>query len=62
MIDNVLVAYELVHYLRDKRRGKKYLLSLKLDINKAYDMVKWNYLEKITLLLGFNSSLMNLIV
>ncbi|XP_041027096.1 uncharacterized protein LOC121267314 [Juglans microcarpa x Juglans regia] len=32
IIDNVLVAYELVHFLRQKSYGKKGYMSLKLDI------------------------------
>ncbi|KAL0319628.1 UNVERIFIED_CONTAM: hypothetical protein Sradi_5224300 [Sesamum radiatum] len=35
--DNVLVAYELNHLLKLKTKGKHGLMSLKLDVSKAYN-------------------------
>lgn len=43
--DNVLVPYELMHYLNWKRRGKSGFMSLKLDISKTYDSVNWSFSE-----------------
>nr|XP_023908214.1 uncharacterized protein LOC112019900 [Quercus suber] len=40
IIDNVLVAYEILHTMHSRKKGKKGLLTLKLDISKAYDMVE----------------------
>ncbi|KAF5451994.1 hypothetical protein F2P56_027039 [Juglans regia] len=48
--DNVLVAYKMVHFLRQKRKGKQGYMSLKLDMSKAYDRVEWNFLEKVMLM------------
>ena len=39
--DNVLVAYETLHTVHAKKKGKKGTLALKLYINKAYDRVEW---------------------
>lgn len=36
----IFVAYELIHFLRRKRRGKKGYMSNKLDISQAYDRVE----------------------
>ncbi|KAL0396708.1 UNVERIFIED_CONTAM: putative mitochondrial protein [Sesamum calycinum] len=45
--DNVLLAFEVNHFLKTKRWGKKGHMALKLDISKAYDKVEWKFLEKV---------------
>lgn len=34
--DNVLVAFETMHCIDQKRKGKEWLIAIKLDISKAY--------------------------
>ena len=51
--DNVLVAYETLHAMHCRRKGKKGSLALKLDISKAYDRVEWDFLRGILVKLGF---------
>ncbi|WVZ57425.1 hypothetical protein U9M48_007811 [Paspalum notatum var. saurae] len=60
--DNVLLAYELTHYLKNRRHGNTGLAAIKLDMSKAYDRVEWTFLEKIMLKLGFASSWVDLIM
>uniref|UniRef100_A0A5B7BZB7 Reverse transcriptase domain-containing protein n=1 Tax=Davidia involucrata TaxID=16924 RepID=A0A5B7BZB7_DAVIN len=43
--DNVLVSYELNHYLKWKNWGKTGFVSLKLDMSKAYDRMECEYLK-----------------
>ena len=53
--DNVLMAYEVLHSMHSRKKGKKGSLALKLYINKAYDRVEWNFLQGIMIKLGFSN-------
>jgi hypothetical protein len=43
--DNILVAYEVTHFLKNKRRGNDGYLAMKLDMSKVYDRVEWDFVE-----------------
>lgn len=62
IIGCVLVAYEIVHYLRHKRGGRKGFMSFKFDMTKDYDRVEWNYLERVLAQMGFRVSFIHLIM
>lgn len=51
--DNILIAYELTHYMKNKRRGNDGWAAIRLDMSKAYDRVEWPFLEALMLRLGF---------
>ena len=53
MTYNVLVAYEILHTMHAKKKGKKRTLALKLDISKVYDLVEWQFLQGIMERMGF---------
>ncbi|XP_016169607.1 uncharacterized protein LOC107612388 [Arachis ipaensis] len=40
--DNILVAQEVVHTVRNKRRGKE-LMAIKIDLEKSYDRLNWGF-------------------
>lgn len=52
--DNVLVAFELLHFMKRKNRGQVGEVALKLDISKAYDQVRWSYLRNSMRCMGFS--------
>ena len=51
--DNVLVAYEVLHAMQGRKKGKTGALSLKLDVSKAYDRVEWDFLKRVMIKMGF---------
>ena len=51
--DNVLVAFEKMHSIDQRRKGKNGLMAIKLDMSKAYDRVEWDFLEVMMRKLGF---------
>lgn len=40
IIDNVIVAYETLHFMKTRHKGKDGDMTLKLDISKAYDRIE----------------------
>ena len=60
--DNVLVAYECFHAIKKKTHGSNGVCAVKLDMLKAYDRVKWGFLQRMMLKLGFNPSWVDMIM
>jgi len=60
--DNVLVTFEAMHRINQKRSRKKGEMAQKLDMSKAYDRVKWVCPEKIMEKLGFEEKWRKLIM
>lgn len=58
--DNIMISYEIMHYMKRKTKGKKGWMTLKLDMSKDYDRVEWNYIKAILHKLGFDEVIVNL--
>ena len=43
----------MLHTMHARKKGKKGSMALKLDISKAYDLVKWQFLQGIMEKIGF---------
>ena len=51
--NNVIVAYEALHSMHARNKGKTSSLALKLDVSKAYDRVEWVFLHGVMQKFGF---------
>ena len=60
--DNVLVAFETMNTIDQRRKGKEGLMAIKLDMSKAYDRVEWSYLEAIMRRMGFQDRWISLVM
>ncbi|XP_043695571.1 uncharacterized protein LOC122646144 [Telopea speciosissima] len=60
--DNVLMAHEMFHYIKKRKKGSKKLISLKLDMEKAYDCLEWSFIEEVLLKLGFHTKWISLVM
>lgn len=48
-----MIAFESMHVLEGKKSGSHHMLTLKLDLNKACDQVKWEPFKAILEKMGF---------
>lgn len=60
--DNILIANEVLHYLKRKRQGRNGIAAIKVDMSKAYDQIEWIYLQNIMRAMGFNDRWIRLIM
>ncbi|XP_021758571.1 uncharacterized protein LOC110723527 [Chenopodium quinoa] len=51
--DNALVAHELLSFMNASKARKRFYAALKLDMNKAYDRVRWDFLSQVLRAFGF---------
>jgi hypothetical protein len=51
--DNIITAYECLHFMKKKRAKDLRCCALKLDMKKAYNRVEWSYLRAMQCL-GFH--------
>lgn len=52
--DNILTAHEVIHFIKMERAKNKGHVGIKLDMSKAYDKVKWGFLQVVMDKMGFD--------
>ena len=60
-LDNILIAQELV-YTIDNKKGKEAYMAIKVDLEKAYDRLEWNFIHKVLIAYHFPKQLIKLIM
>ena len=59
---NILISFEVLHFLKRKMQGKHGFATLKVDMAKAYDRVEKGFLEEIMIRMGFHKRWIQLIM
>ncbi|XP_074321437.1 secreted RxLR effector protein 78-like [Silene latifolia] len=60
--DNILLAHETIHRILSHKKGKHGRCAFKADMSKAYDRIKWDFLEAVLMRFGFPPKLVQLIM
>ena len=60
--DNILIAYELTHFMLNKRTGRRGWAAIKLDMSKANHHVEWNFLAAMMNKMGFCENWIQLVM
>ena len=59
--ENIIIAQEVVHSMR-RKMGKKGLMAIKIDLEKAYDRLNWIFIHETLMKLSFPFYLVYLIM
>ena len=60
--DNILVAFETLHYMKNHNFEISGFMALKLNMSKAYDRVEWYFLRDIMKQMGFSDQWVALVM
>jgi hypothetical protein len=60
-IDNVIIAQELIHFIQ-KKKGRIGQFILKLNLEKAYDRLEWDFIHEVLMFFKFPTSFVNLVL
>ncbi|XP_028803541.1 uncharacterized protein LOC114758643 [Neltuma alba] len=59
--DNIMVGQEIMHVMK-RAKGRKGLMAIKIDLEKAYDRLEWSFIRQTLLDTGIESNFSNLIM
>jgi len=60
-IDNAIIVQELIHIM-SKKRGSEGTMAIKIDLEKAYDHIEWNFIRDTLVLFKFPKHFISLIM
>ena len=62
IMNNIIIAYEAFHCLKNVSETEGKYMVIKLDMSKAYDRIEWHYLEWMLTQISFPSMMIQLIM
>lgn len=62
IIENAIIAFELLHSFQRKGRSSRGNFILKLDMSKAYDRVEWHLVQAVMVNMGFDEHWVELLM
>ena len=60
--DNILMAFETLHYMKNHQNGNASFMAFKLDMSKTYDRVEWSFVKCLLAKMGFHSKWVDLMM
>ncbi|XP_074304710.1 uncharacterized protein LOC141639512 [Silene latifolia] len=60
--DNILLAHEAIFKINSQKKGKSGSFAFKADMSKAYDRVRWDFLQAVLYRFSFPENMIQLIM
>lgn len=61
ILDNIVIVQEIVHLMQNQK-AKKGFMAIKVDLEKAYDRLRWDFIKETLLLTGLLTFIVDLIM
>lgn len=58
--NNLIIAYETLHYMKTSCKGNKRFMTLKLGMSKDFNRIEWPFLKSVMVKMGFGMDWINL--
>ncbi|XP_065639085.1 uncharacterized protein LOC136071559 [Quercus suber] len=60
-VDNAIIVQELIHTI-GRAKGSRGIMAIKIDLEKAYDIIEWSFIREMLILFNFPENLIKLIM
>ena len=60
-VDNAIIVQELIHTI-GRAKGNRGFMAIRIDLEKAYDRIKWSFIRQMLTLFNFPKNLIKLIM